>query len=429
MFLFVLSPSEASIIAFCKKNSQNFGYFKRNPYLCNEISIIITKSQHHIAMKIRLFLLFFLWYTCANAQVALMYDADGEIQMLQIKDVAETNDYQRQFSLTCTNRLNDSLITLTPEVYDGYMLSSRTVYASKKFEYAGETKRLFLRRVKVYQDSIYFYVYYDDESALNPIYYMDRNGNGEVYPLADDPEKGYISPLHALLLSYPMAEDPEVRAYFDKMEPTPRSFEERHQLALSKYASHLPRFKWGAMLGLASTKVKTDLYRMDQAISMVPGVFADIPILLDFSYHPELSFEKYAANGSHKSTGMDVYNDAAFNVTQLSTAQLFRYSSYNLPTRWVPFIEIGGQFSYKLKHSMEYSFIDQNTISYLTSTTFAEEHRGEEEIPATSFSFLAGVGIEWQFSRHHSLYLSGRFYKEFGNFGRIGGLLLISYNL
>ena len=41
-FLFVLSPSEASIIAFCKKNSQNFGYIKRNPYLCNEISIIIT---------------------------------------------------------------------------------------------------------------------------------------------------------------------------------------------------------------------------------------------------------------------------------------------------------------------------------------------------------------------------------------------------
>ena len=41
-FYLFLSPSEASIIAFCKKNSQNFGYIKRNPYLCNEISIIIT---------------------------------------------------------------------------------------------------------------------------------------------------------------------------------------------------------------------------------------------------------------------------------------------------------------------------------------------------------------------------------------------------
>ena len=379
-------------------------------------------------MKIRLFLLFFLWYTCANAQVALMYDADGEIQMLQIKDVAETNDYQRQFSLTCTDRQSNSLITLTPDAYEGYRLSSRVVYASKSFEYAGEMKRLFLRRVEVYRDSIYFYVYYNDEAAHEPIYYMEKRGDGRVYPLADDPEKGYVSPLRTLLMSYPMAEDPEVRAYFDKMKPTPQSFEERHHLALSKYASHLPRFKWGVMLGLATSKVTAIKYEMDQVMSIVPGVFADIPLYADLFYHTELTFEKYAAKGTVKQVETK-YNDAAYNATVLALPQLLRYQPKYLPSRILPYIEVGGQVSFNLKNSMECKYIDFSDIDIKPMLSFNKEYLKEESMPAVSFSFLAGVGLEWQFSRHHSFFVSGRFVSESGDISRIGGLLNIAYNL
>ena len=105
-------------------------------------------------MKFRLILLFLLWYTCANAQVALVYDSIGEIQTLPIKDEDDSTPYLRQFSFTCIDRQSNRQITLTPDSCYGYRFSSHMLYASKTFEYAGETKRLFLRRVRVYQDSI-----------------------------------------------------------------------------------------------------------------------------------------------------------------------------------------------------------------------------------------------------------------------------------
>ena len=376
-------------------------------------------------MKFRLILLFLLCYSCAIAQVALVYDSIGEIQILPIKDVDETNDYLRQFSLTCTDRQRNSPATLTPDAYDGYMLSSRAVYATKTFEYAGDTKRLFLRRVKSYQDSIYFYIYYDDAAALNPIYYVQTSDDDKVYPLADDTQKGYVSPLRSLLMSYPMAEDPEVRAYFDKMKPTPQSFEVRHQLALSKYASHLPSFKWGVLLGLAYSKVTGDPYAMDMAASVVPGVFADIPLIADLSWHPELTFEYYSSEGrvNNKQTA---YNQVDYHTTSLSSPQLIRYTALNLPSRVLPYIELGGQVTFNLSSSMDY-FYREPVIK--GKTPYAIEHQGEKPVPTATIAFVAGVGMEWQFSRHHSIYLSGRFFKELLDVGRIGAMLVASYNL
>ena len=279
--------------------------------------------------------------------------------------------------------------------------------------------------MRVYQDSIVFYVYYNDKAALEPIYYFQTRDDDRVYPMADDPEKGYISPLHSLLLSYPMAEDPEVRAYFDKMEPTPRSFVKRHRLALSKYASHLPRFKWGVLLGLAYSKVTGDPYAMDMAASVVPGVFADIPLIANLSWHPELTFEYYSSEGrvNNKQTA---YNQVDYHTTSLSSPQLIRYTALNLPSRVLPYIELGGQVTFNLSSSMDY-FYREPVIK--GKTPYAIEHQGEKPVPTATIAFVAGVGMEWQFSRHHSIYLSGRFFKELLDVGRIGAMLVASYNL
>jgi hypothetical protein len=354
-----------------------------------------------------------------------VYDSIGDIQMLPIKDEDDSTPYLRQFSFTCIDRQNNRQITLTPDSCHGYRFSSHMLYASKTFEYAGETKRLFLRRVRVYQDSIVFYVYYNDKAALEPIYYFQTRDDDRVYPMADDPEKGYISPLHSLLLSYPMAEDTEVRAYFDKMEPTPRSFVKRHRLALSKYASHLPRFKWGVLLGLAYSKVTGDPYAMDMAASVVPGVFADIPLIADLSWHPELTFEYYSSEGrvNNKQTA---YNQVDYHTTSLSSPQLIRYTALNLPSRVLPYIELGGQVTFNLSSSMDY-FYREPVIK--GKTPYAIEHQGEKPVPTATIAFVAGVGMEWQFSRHHSIYLSGRFFKELLDVGRIGAMLDASYNL
>ena len=382
-------------------------------------------------MKIRLFLLFFLLCSTLSAQRALFPDSVGNISPVPIRAIVETDPYQRQFSLSCTSKLDNKPLVLTPDNAIGYQLSSRGMYVSHTFEYAGETRHLFLHRVGTYQDSLFFFVYFDDEAARHPIYYVQKNGEKQLYPLADDPATGYVSPLHTLLLSYPIAQDPEARAYFDHLPPTPEAFQDAHRLALSGYASHVPRFKWGVHLALPLTKVLAEGYTMDFAVSVAPGVFADIPLLFGLSYHPELTFEKYAANGS-LSSETALYSDVAYNVTSLSLPQMLRYTSITRPSRLLPYYELGAQASFNLRRSMDYRYFHRDLLSYLDyrrNINFLKEEVGEESIPAISFAVLAGFGVEWQYSRYHSLYFSGRFICELGSVGRIGGMLQVAYNL
>ena len=382
-------------------------------------------------MKIRLFLLFFFLCSTLSAQRALFPDSVGNISPVPIKEIVETDPYQRQFSLSCTSKLDNKPLVLTPDNAIGYQLSSRGMYVSHTFEYAGETKHLFLHRVGTYQDSLFFFVYYDDEAAKRPIYYVQKNGEKQLYPLADDPATGYVSPLHTLLLSYPIAHDPDVRAWFDRLPPTPEAFYDAHRLALSGYASHLPRFKWGVHLALPLAKVTAEGYSMDLAASVAPGVFADIPCLFGLSYHPELTFEKYAANGSIDSEAAQ-FSDVAYNVTSLTLPQMLRYTSITLRSRLLPYYELGAQASFNVRHSMEYKYFRNDYLDYLdyhNTINFLKEEHGSESIPAVSFAILAGLGVEWQYSRHHSIFISGRFIRELGHIGRIGGMLQVSYYL
>ncbi|MBR5068949.1 MAG: hypothetical protein IKX59_04525 [Bacteroidales bacterium] len=378
-------------------------------------------------MKIRLFLLFFSLCTTLSAQRALVPDTAGNFVGVPIKDVAAATPYQRQFSVSCKNQLDNNPLVLTPETALGYQVS-RNWYISQTFQYAGETKQLFLCRVRTYKDSISFYVYFDDEAALHPIYYVQISGDRQLYPMKDDPASGYVSPLHTLLLSYPIAQDPDVRAYFDQLRPTPDDFEEAHRLALSKYPSHLPRFKWGIHLAMAFSKLTASHYVMDPVVSILPGVFADIPLFYHLSYHPELAFEKYAADGTVKYK-MTQYNDVAYNVTTLSSPQLIRFTAANRPSRLLPYFETGAQFSLNLKHSFEYKYFFNDHVDLITHLPLSGEVQGEESIPATSWAVVASLGLEWQFSRYHSIWFSCRFVKELDDISRIGGMLQISYNL
>jgi hypothetical protein len=81
---------------------------------------------------------------------------------------------------------------------------------------------------------------------------------------------------------------------------------------------------------------------------------------------------------------------------------------------------------------MDYRYFHRDLLSYLDyrrNINFLKEEVGEESVPAVSFAVLAGFGVEWQYSRYHSLYFSGRFICELGSVGRIGGMLQVAYNL
>ena len=85
-------------------------------------------------MKIRLFLLFFLLCSSLSAQRALFPDSAGNISPVPIRAIVETDPYQRQFSLSCTSKLDNKPLVLTPDNAIGYQLSSRGMYVSHTFE-------------------------------------------------------------------------------------------------------------------------------------------------------------------------------------------------------------------------------------------------------------------------------------------------------
>ena len=111
---------------------------------------------------------------------------------------------------------------------------------------------------------------------------------------------------------------------------------------------------------------------------------------------------------------------------------MLRYTSITRPSRLLPYYELGAQASFNLRRSMDYRYFHRDLLNYLDyrrNINFLKEEVGEESIPAISFAVLAGFGVEWQYSRYHSLYFSGRFICELGSVGRIGGMLQVAYNL
>ena len=379
-------------------------------------------------MKRHLILLFLLWNTALMAQNVLMRDDAGEIKAVALRDVEDATPYNRQFEIKGTNA-EGNVVAYTPETADGYQLSSRKVWISCTFDYEGETRRLFLHRTETYRDSIYFLAYYPDKATLKPIYFLQLRGDQTVYRLTDDPQTGYVSPLTSWLMSYPIAQDPDVRAYFERMKANPTSFKERHQLARSGYASHLPKWKWGVLAGMNLSQVLADDFSMDLTASATVGLFADLPIghKDGLSYHPELTFEKYAAKGKMKDN-QPVRDDVAYNTTTIATTQLVRYSAIWVHSRFVPFFDLGATLGMNVRRKMEYKFI--TTVLDMKSKRYvSREFMGKEDLETLTLALVAGLGVEWQYDRHHSIYFSTRFFKDRGNISRIGGSIQIAFNL
>ena len=381
-------------------------------------------------MKHLIFLILLLSsLTNLSAQNVQMLDSAVNISVVRLKDLENVDDYQLQFSITGFSMKDHRIVTVTPDIATGFRIpSSHRVFVSCRFEYGGEERQLFLRRTKIYQDSISFYVYYDDPSREKPIYFVRMGSEPKLYPLADNPSTGYVSPLRQWLMSYPIVEDEAVRRFFEQLQPTPESFEQRHRLALSRYASHLPHLRWGVQAGVSFSKVITDDYKMDLAASVSAGLFADVPLgrADGLSYHPELSFEKYAAKG--KMYGQPTLSDVAYNTSTLATTQLLRYTTIWLPSRVLPYFELGAMASLNLKRSMEYKFIGY-TYDDTSRYPIAKEYIGKEDLHLFRAAPVAGVGVEWQYARHHSLYVSTRFSLGLGHLSRMGGTLLIAFNL
>ena len=383
--------------------------------------------------------LFLLSFSSVYAQYAILGNLYPNIRTPQISDIQTTDPYLLQFSLTCTETATGEQLVLTPDKDSGFQFSKSKLYKSKTFKYKGETQTLFLLRDHSYKDSLYFYIYYDHkgtkENPLEPIYLVQFKDDPLLLPLADDPEHGYISPLRTALLNKPIAADPEVRAYFERMEPTPSSFENRDMLARSSRASHLPQFKWGVLFGVSYGQFRPKEIDLNRQISFVPGVFADIPLVPYLSYHPELTFEKFSSEGKVLH-GYEMRNYANYSMTSILSPQVIRFTNLYLRSNILPYVEGGALLAFKTQKKLEYDYYgteyDRIYGSMDSNATIIGDlihFNGTLSVPVFSFGFLIGIGAEWQYSRHHSVYLTGRMIYEPGKYERIHFGLQVAFNL
>ena len=390
-------------------------------------------------MKGRIILMFLLSFSYLHAQHASIGNTTPDIRTTQISDIQTTDPYLLQFSLSCTDASTGRQLVLTPDKDLGFQLSKRKLYRAKTFTYQGETKTLFLLRDHSYRDSLHFYIYYDrsatDTRPLEPIYLVQIKDDPLLLPLADDPDYGYTSPLRTALLDKPIAADPEVRAYIESMEPTPSSFEKRDMLVRTTRASHLPRFKWGVLMGISYGEFRPKEVELEKQTTVVPGLFADIPLVPCLSYHPELAFEKFSAEGKVL-LGNEKDNYAKYSMTSILSPQLIRITHLYLPGNILPYADVGALFAFKAEKELEYDYYGKEFDRIEGPQDFNMDHLKEIQhfvgtlsVPTFSFGFLFGIGAEWQYSRHHSAYLTGRLIYETGEYDRLHFALQVAFNL
>lgn len=392
-------------------------------------------------MKSKFILLFLFSFSCLHAQHASIGNTTPDIRTTQISDIQDTDPYLLQFSLSCTDASNGKPLVLTPDKDLGFQLSKRKLYRAKTFTYKGETKTLFLLRDHSYRDSLHFYIYYDHSATetqpLEPVYLVQIKDDPLLLPLADDPDCGYTSPLRTALLDKPIAADPEVRAYIESMEPTPSSYEKREMLVRTTRASHLPRFKWGVLMGISYGEFRPKKVELEKRTTIVPGLFADIPLVPCLSYHPELAFEKFSSEGKVLH-GREKDNSASYSMTSILSPQVMRITHLYLPGKILPYVDAGALLAFRTEKKLEYDYygteLDRidGPINY--NKTFdqlkeIQHFEGTLSVPVFSYGFLIGIGAEWQYSRHHSAYLTGRMIYETGEYDRIHFALQVAFNL
>lgn len=284
----------------------------------------------------------------------------------------------------------------------------------------GEERHVLLSR-DYEQDSLMVYRFMDDEGRRRP--YVQVGKNRLLIPLADEADADRVNPqVVAYLKSFPIAGDSRVEAFIDRMKPTLSALAKRHLVCRKGSVNYLTRFRWGVMLGGGMGKVAMDGFVYDNKLQGYAGLFADVPLYVDFSVRPEVTFHPYGYRGQFPSDVGEV--NAVYNRKDVSAALMFRYTMRSFTGRWLPFVQLGPQLNCVLDKEMESAkrLMDSDGFTELT------QHRYEVQ-KGTSFGVSGGVGVEYVVSARHSLFIDLRYSHELEDESLRGISLVLSFNL
>ena len=326
---------------------------------------------------------------------------------------------QRQYSISIEK---NGRIVKTYDAKDivGYR-EGGTTYAPKVILVNGERRKVLLPRI-YWKEPVQMYVFITDEGNKEYYFQNDKDENSPLHPMRDDAQTGYVNPLKTYLEEFPIAQDnEEVKAYIRSMKPTVNSFRSRYKVCRTGNANYIPRIRWGVLAGAGIAKLFLESYDFKPKLQGFVGVFADIPLIDGFSFHPELTYRKYAFSKLEESkTKLNV----VYNRQDFVLPLMLRYTLVSLKGKILPYMQLGAELGYALKNesASQYTTTDPDDFIVWTESGIIKHDK-------FGIAYTAGIGTEWKIRSNHSLFLDLRYCKETTKDYLTGYYAVVSFNL
>ena len=344
-----------------------------------------------------------------------------------MKSVENSGIMRLQKSVTFIDA-NDQKRTFTPDSMITFYID-KDVYSAFTFEHNGKTQKAFLYRcMDDIESGIKMFIYL--EATNKPNYYCQKGNDPTLYPAFDNPQKGYISPMHSYLRELAGDKADEYDKHIDGERMGPELFLELKSSIKAKKLGIKQRTKFGLVVASEYSKIKMPDYEFKSSTLFSAGVFADILLDYDITIHPELLISKYGLNGTIK--GIPT-NSVAYNTTALSLPIMIRYTFKHMSGKFAPYVQLGYQHTLMVSSKLEYNCLlhnidspipDYDDAKYTTLVTTTDDN-----ISSHYSNLIGGFGVGYSVLPKHSVYVDVRARFSPENHGHNGIMLSLSYNL
>ena len=320
---------------------------------------------------------------------------------------------------------NNSEHTYTPDSLKAFFLDDKSYY-SFSFTYRGKNKKAFLQKcMDDTEHGINMFAYYEGSNMVT--FYVQKNNEDKLYPANDNPQTGYISPLHEKLREIAGSKASSIEKDIDGTRMTPDRYKALLNKITGKRTTEPLIFRWGVTAAAELSSINVEGYDLKSSVIASVGAFADIPLIANLSFHPELLLTKYGVNGT---VDNQKFSTVAYNATTASIPLMLRYTIKS-GGKTSPYVQLGYQPNFALSNELKYAYlindVPSNNVNDNNKYTRTEE--GKEDISSISSNAVLGLGLEYAMSKKHSLFIDLRAKVSPSETASSGFMLSVSYNL
>lgn len=287
-------------------------------------------------------------------------------------------------------------VVYTPDDISEFCIN-KNIFVSMVSPIEGEENKVFLHRV-IIRDSIAVYLY-QDKTGKHFFFGTQNQGLKEITPQNN---------LYAEYLSSEYGSDSKhpINQYRIKLNSQSILFAEK--LVRTGNSNLLSRPRYGVWIGAGSGRLTKDIMPNDNSDThLLVGAFANIPVYRQLSLQTELFYmqEAYSMN----KTNPEYITDKIYNRKSIVMPIMPRFSFNWIKGKVIPYIQAGPtiHFALKKKEEEQTVHIHSNNVNITQPPTIEEKNYFYTGING-------GGGLEYKFTRRHSIFWDIRYMRTFG---------------